>query len=282
MVRFLLRQQINNGGIMQGKTLVAFLIIIIAIGAGLYFFQKDRQSKELLAHKIHQLQQITKTAEKSSSAGLLVMASAINKFHQTRGVYPERLVYLYPEFIPDKGFISKLDWKYEPGQDTYRLQKTVDKGKDIASIGPNLRLKTVKPGMPLPAQMVAAAGKAATPMPPVKQPSGKLPGESKTDKIVKKAQPAGILPRDQVQESAQTAPEKKESNLKLEAPIQIITKELDRDEKFLLSFNNNSLYIWKTDDGAIGFSNIQYPDKREILIYQNQTWMEYTGKHLAP
>jgi hypothetical protein len=282
MVRFLLRQQINNGGIMQGKTLVAFLIIIIAIGAGLYFFQKDRQSKELLAHKIHQLQQITKTAEKSSSAGLLVMASAINKFHQTRGVYPERLVYLYPEFIPDKGFISKLDWKYEPGQDTYRLQKTVDKGKDIASIGPNLRLKTVKPGMPLPAQMVAAAGKAATPVPPVKQPSGKLPGESKTDKIVKKAQPAGILPRDQVQESAQTAPEKKESNLKLEAPIQIITKELDRDEKFLLSFNNNSLYIWKTDDGAIGFSNIQYPDKREILIYQNQTWMEYTGKHLAP
>ncbi len=267
---------------MQGKTLVVILIVIIAIGAGLYFFQKDRQSKELLAHKIKQLQQVTKTAEKSSSAGVLVMASAINKFYQVRGVYPDRLLDLYPVFIPDKGFILKLDWKYELGKNNYLLQKSVDKGKNIASIGPDLRLKTGRPGMSTPTQMVAAVGKAATPVVPVKQPSPEQVIDGKTDKIIEKAQTAGVLPRDRIKESPQTVPEKKEPPLKSKATIQVVTKDLDRDEKFLLSFNNNSLYIWKTNDGAIGFSNIQYPDEKKILIYQNQTWMEYTGKHLVP
>jgi hypothetical protein len=80
---------------MKANKIVVFLIIIAALGSGAYLFQKNKQDKALVAHNKLKFQQMTVTAKKSNAAGLLVMASAINKFKQVKGHYPNALLDLY-------------------------------------------------------------------------------------------------------------------------------------------------------------------------------------------
>ena len=127
---------------MKATKIVVFLIIAAVLGGGLYFFQKNKQNKALMAHNKQKFQQVTKAAKKSRTAGLLVMASAINKYHQIKGHYPKDLIHLHPEFIPDKSFILTLNWRYYPGNGTYRIEKNIKGEKRFSSMGPDMKLKT--------------------------------------------------------------------------------------------------------------------------------------------
>ncbi|MFH2060575.1 MAG: hypothetical protein ABIJ59_16955 [Pseudomonadota bacterium] len=55
----------------------------------------------------------------------------------------------------------------------------------------------------------------------------------------------------------------------------IVKKELNTNEKFLLTFDRSKLYIWKTNEGVIGFSDIQYPEKKDLTIYKDKSWIKY-------
>ena len=257
---------------MEAKHVVIFFIVISVIIGGLYFFQKKNQNKELVAQRIQQLQNMTKTAEKSSSAGLLIMASAINKFHKTKGQYPKTLLELYPEFIPDNSFISKLNWKYFPEKTTFLLQKSAEGGETIASMGPDLRLKTQEKGSSRPEVMVASTDKSKPLQPPEGKSVDPVLGKAEPDakKTVENHQIAMNSHQYPVKTSKDMSSEKEEKPL-----ISIVKKELNNNEKYLLSFSNSSFYIWKTKEGAVGFSNIQYPDEKRLTIYRDQSWIEY-------
>ena len=58
----------------------------------------------------------------------------------------------------------------------------------------------------------------------------------------------------------------------------IIRKALTQNEKFLTTFTRSNYYIWKTSQGIIGFSNIQYPDVKNLTIYKDKNWIEYQYK----
>lgn len=262
---------------MKVKKIVIFLIVAAALGGGLYLFQKDRQSKALIAHNTLKFQQLTKAAEKSSSAGLLVMASAINKYHQVKGRYPEILLNLYPEFIPDKAFISTLNWKYYPETKKYLIKKNVA-GKNLyASMGPDLRLQTgIEEAVKLPeavASLNTSNPQKTKPPEPVAinplKPRSDINGDPSVTAVTEKVVSPGI--------KTTVAIVKPEEKIKTpdKPAVTMVRKELDQDEKFLLSFDGARLYIWKTRDGIIGFSNVEYPVEKQLTIYRDRTWIEY-------
>jgi hypothetical protein len=258
---------------MNAKNVILFLIVILAIVGGLYLVQDKKQNKELTAHNTQRFKQITKIAQKSSHAGLLEMASAINKYHRIKGHYPNKLIELYPEFIPDKSFISTLEWKYSPENKSYLLQKNVAGEQSFSSIGPNLKLKTGNPknrivSAPKTPQNKRFLKKTDIPKPPKIEPDIKTKttlDELKRVVSSKKVKPVGDLKINNKKKTPK--PKQSLSNFK---------KDLGKDEKFLLSFDDNRFYIWKGKNGFIGFSDTQYPDEKEFSIYRDKGWFEYT------
>ncbi|MCD4744621.1 MAG: hypothetical protein K8R67_19330 [Desulfobacteraceae bacterium] len=267
---------------MPTKYLV-ILFIIVAIGGGLYFFQKHRQNKDLQTHKTQQLQRITKIAQKSGTAGLVAMASAINKFYQVKGHYPKTLINLYPQFIPHKPFISTIKWQYHPEKNSYLLQKSAGAERGVASIGPDLRLRTGDDVSVTPAKMVASVDKSTspkkskTPQKSVKKTGGINVSQAGSDpkKNTKNNQLAKLSTQGSVKITENINLREESTPYKSDLLSSVVKKKLNKNEEFLRSFDGDNFYIWKSKDGTIGFSNMQYPDENKLAVYRNQSWIEY-------
>ena len=270
---------------MPTKYLV-ILFIIVAIGGGLYFFQKNRKNEAIKTHNIQQLQRMTKVAKKSSVAGLSTMAEAINKYHGKNGHYPKDLLKLYPEFIPEKSFISQVKWTYRPEKKSYILQKSVGKGQVLASIGPDLKLEIGSATSLTPINMVAsvdkptALQKTKTPQKSVKKAGVRKAPQAETD--TKDNTETNQLAKISLQNPIKTLGDinsgEEREPYKSNLLISTVKKELDKDEEFLRSFDGDDFYIWKSKDGTIGFSNMQYPDEKKLAVYRDQNWIEYIEK----
>ncbi len=249
---------------MSAKDLGIFLAIVVVIIIGLFIFQQNRQGKDDVSHSIEQYKRIMKVAEKSNSAGMLNMAMAINKFQKKNGHYPKNLMMLHPEFIPYKPFITDLDWNYHLKNKTYMLQKSLAGQSIVASTGPDLKVSTEESGSSVSKKIVVAANTSKTAKSPLKKPA------PKPDQVKK------VSPQDLMKISAPVKkPEKKTKVVQSKPPSNIIKKGLNKNEKYLLSLNNYGLYIWKTPDGIIGFSDTQYPDEKKLSIFRDQSWIEY-------
>jgi len=263
---------------MKTNKIIIFLIIIaILLGSGAYLFQKDKQDKTIVAHNKLKFQKITAAAKKSNAAGLLFMASAINKYKRVKGHYPDALLDLYPDFISDKPFISTLNWKYSLKNGSYLIKRNIKGEKTFASMGPEFRLKT---GIITSAKQPETLADSRSKLKKIKTvkvtalksstTGSDIKGHiklSQTDKNISSPHTNALL-RDKRKEI-----EKK--NSQLEPSIRIVKKPLNKDEKFLLSFSGDRFYIWKTKNGIIGFSDTQYPTTNHLTIYRNQGWVEY-------
>jgi hypothetical protein len=256
---------------MNAKNVILFLLVIVAIGSGLYLIQDKKQNKELAAHNIERFKQITTIAQKSRPAGMLEMASAINKFHQIKGHYPQNLIDLYPQFIPDESFITTLEWQYTPENNSYLLQKRVADEQIFATIGPNLRLQTGTPKYQLASAALPQEKQSQT------QTKSELPQKTGPDirhQTIYNAENKKVLTQQLPLVNNSNTGNKKKAT-KARQSSNLVKKELSRDEKFLLSFDENRFYIWKGNDGIIGFSDTQYPDEEKFSIYRNKGWFEY-------
>ncbi len=257
---------------MKISKVIVFLIITALLGGGLYLFQNDKNDKALAVHNKQKFEQITKAAQKSSSAGLHIMVSIINKYHKSKGQYPKKLMDLYPEFIPDESFISSINWTYKTENGTYLVEKQIE-GKPKVSMGPDKKLKagkeriaTTKPSIKSKTSFVAL--------------STKIKPDTKKDKN----QITNRLSSNPINKSNKKISGKIKSNNKINVPkfqpeFTIIKKELNNDEKFLLSLDRYNFYIWRTNEGVIGFSDIQYPDVKNLTIYKDKSWVEYKKNH---
>ena len=259
---------------MKARNIIVFLILVGALGGGWYLFQAQKQKKELAVHNTLKFQQMTAAAKESCEVGLFVMATAINKYQKIKGHYPETLLDLYPNFIMDKPFISSLNWTYDPKNKSYLIKRKLKGQTTFASMGPELRLKTGSVG----SKPQALASNRPT-IKKTKRVKADLLKNSKTESEIKKHKKLIQTVEDTSSPGIQKA--LKDVNKKVaekntsSAPSIRVTNELDENEKFLLSFDSNRLYIWKTKNGTIGFSNIQYPEKKQLTIYRNRGWVEY-------
>jgi hypothetical protein len=251
---------------MKAIHIIVILILVSGISTGIYFHQKDKQKKALAAHNQKKFQQLTEASQKSSSAGLLVLASAINKYHQKKGYYPKGLTNLYPDFISDKQFISSLNWEYKAERNSYLVKRQIAGQNVVSSMGPDLKLKIgtlKKESSPQKTHIAAtsqAGKKPAAPAPVREKPVQSLPQK---EKMI-----ANILPQ----------PGKPLNTQKKQPPEPeyiLDKKELGKNEEYLKRFNTSGLYIWKSNEGFIGFSNIQFPDKKELTIFQDKRWVVY-------
>lgn len=255
---------------MKATKLIGFLIVVLGIGTGIYFYQKDKEDKALADHNKKKFEQINLAAQKTSAAGVQPMAAAIIKYHQTKGHYPKKLIDLYPDFIPDKTFILTLNWEYSTGKGTFQIKRHVTGQQLYSSMGPDMKLKMFKKGSETSSTAVAASK-------PRKKPVVAAIAAPKLDlKIPGPLKPvASTVSRSIPKETGKKASVETKPTPKPEPEFVIVKKELGSNELFLSSFDHAGLYIWKTEKGVLGFSNIQYPDEKKLIIYKNQNWIEY-------
>lgn len=258
---------------MKASKIVIFLIVIAVLGTGLYLIQDSKQNKDLVAHNKKQFQQITEVAKKSNSAGLLLMASAINKYYQIKGHYPKDLMDLYPEFIPDKVFISTLNWEYSTKNNTYLIKRNIKGSQTFASMGPDMKLKTGREETSSLAVKIVSSDTPKTP----KKSSTFISATTKSGfkQDTKKDQVAKAFLSNETKKTGIETSNDSTKEIKFIPEFTIVKKELNNNEKFLLSFDRSKLYIWKTNEGVIGFSDIQYPEKKNLTIYKDKSWIKY-------
>ncbi|MDA3918822.1 MAG: hypothetical protein PF690_17885 [Deltaproteobacteria bacterium] len=258
---------------MKAKPFILIMTIVAVIGGLVFFFQKDKQDKKLIAHNKLKFQQVRAAAQKSNIAGLLVMASTINKFHKIKGYYPKKLFDLYPEFITDISFISKLNWSYHQEKKSYLIKRNVTGQNTFASMGPDLKLKT---GTKESATQRVIIADVQTKIKKTKSIQAATPENLKTKSGIKKH--AKLV--QEVEKKFKSTVKKVLPNVSTEPEpsTRIVKKALNKNEQFLLSLNNSNFYIWKDSGGIIGFSNMQYPNENQLFVYRDQGWIEYSAK----
>ncbi len=266
---------------MKKKYIIIFIVIFV-IGTGAYLMQKKNQKEDLLIHKKRQLKRITEIAKKSNTAGLQPMAKAINQFYKINGRYPKTLLKLYPEFISEKSFILEIKWVYKPEKNDYHLYKNMENHQMVVSIGPDLILTSGQETASSSKKMVASVDNKKVDKTKTKQKHSKKAvahknsqAKSNTKSDRKNKQLVKLSPLVLVKTSMDIKTEKNMEQNESKYSNEVVTKKLNRNENFLLSLNNNEIYIWKSKDGYIGFSNVKYPDEKNIAIYKDQSWIKY-------
>jgi type II secretory pathway pseudopilin PulG len=269
----------------MSKKYLIILGIVIAAAAGMFIYQNQKTKDDLRSHHHRQYKRIIEAARQSSLAGLVHMASALNKYKEKNGAYPTQLSALHPDFIPEKAFINDLQWDYKPSGDSFHLSKTIRSKKNqlvTASIGPSLRPQQESKTMVASATASKRAASGVATKPAKKSPkpgvSRNSPPQSKPKaKTLTPDIPAAGLKKFGGKLSAST----KRTALK-EKPLPNIPKvktiKLTEKEQFIHGINRKFL-VWKNADGSLGFSNIQYPSTKELAVYDNGEWVQIPDKN---
>ena len=267
---------------MNIKYVIAIAVTVVA--TIVFFVYKDKTNeKELKTHEYQQYDRMIEVANKSPMAGMTQMGRALNSYREDKGVYPEKLSALYPEYIPVEAFIDEIEWYYEPGNNDFYLRKTYkDKNNRVltASIGSDLMMQN--------GSMVASTSKsrpmsAPAVTKPAKKPDTNITLVSKarirpkkvpdtTGRHLNRLQTAGARPG--VSKKSPAPPKRSPYELKL-----VSTAQLSKEEQYVERVRGNML-VWKKDDGTIAFGNVQYPNSKEMIIYDNGKWIQIHQRSL--
>jgi hypothetical protein len=258
------------------KYLIAIAVTVVA--TIVFFVYKDKNNeKELKTHESQQYDRMIEVANKSSMAGMTQMGRALNSYREDKGVYPEKLSALYPEYIPVQAFLDEIEWYYEPGKTDFYLRKTYkDKNNRVltASIGSDLKIQN--------GSMVASTSESR----PMSTPAATKPVK-KPDANVRLVSKAKIRPRmmtditDGNLSRLQTADAKPDNSKKSPTHLKrspyelklVSTAQLSEEEQYVERVRGNML-VWKKDDGTIAFGNVQYPNSKKMIIYDNGKWIQ--------
>jgi hypothetical protein len=255
------------------KKYIIVLIVAVVAAAGFFIFKNHHNEKALKAHENKQYNRMIQAANKSSLAGLSHMGRALNKYRKEKGAYPEKLSALYPDYIPSKAFIDKVQWHYERRGKDFYLKKTIDRGKNkvmTAAIRSDLK--------PVQDTMVASAPKPkplpvpAKTKPIVEVAAASLGGPSaKKSKLIDKIELPPASASEHENDLARVSPKKPtKSSTKRES---LSTEELSEKEHFIDRVRGGFL-VWKNNDGTLGFGNVQYPISDKMTIYDGSKWVQ--------
>lgn len=262
---------------MDKKYLIVFVVAIVA-AVGFFIYKDKNNEKELITHESREYNRIIEVAHKSSMAGLSHMGRALNKYKDEKGVYPDKLSALYPEYIPVEAFIDGIQWYYEPGDNDFYLRKTCKNDNNqvlTASIGSDLRLQNGS-------RMASTSKPEPTYAPAATKPATKKPGASIT--LASETSPRTIMETDATapySSRRQTTGMKPGIAPKAHSPQKrslyelklVSTAQLSKEERYVERVRGN-LLVWKQEDGTIAFGNVQYPYSEEMIIYDQGEWIQ--------
>ena len=267
------------------KKYIIILVIAIVGAVGLYIYQNQKKEKDIISHHNRQYNRIIEAAQKSSIAGLVHMASALNKYKEKNGAYPAKLSALYPDYVPVKAFIDDIQWHYKPNSKDFYLSKTIRaKGDKVltASIGPNLMPQeesdTMVASIEVPKRLTSRAEIKPSEKSSKTGVSRDSPSKSKPmAKALTPYIPSTGLKNNRGKLSNSTTPVilKKRPLPDLE---KVSTHKLTEKEQFLRGVTRMFL-IWKNADGSLGFSNVEYPTSKELAVYDNGEWVQIRSRN---
>ena len=253
---------------MKYKTIIIPVVALFVLGSFYgYRYIKNRANHQQNTEDTYR--RMAEMAKISAISGLPQMARALNHYYTDHKAYPPNLNELYPKYIQSRSFISDISWQYRPRGDNFMLVKSISTDKRIlvATIDKDLRPKT-------PSAMIAEAT-PDTPTALAENIAENMPGKESVklpppqNGATRSKNKASVILSSKDKESYKEISEYKEEK-KNQPPD---AEEATHEQLMTLS---QSYFVWKDKKGRLGFSNIQYPDKREIaLIFVNGKWQEF-------
>ena len=187
-------------------------------------------------------------------AGLIKMGTVLKNYRSDHDKYPPRLIDLYPDYIPVKKFIEELNWYYEPRGEDFFLSKTVERGsqKYAASINQEL--------IPRDGETVLIASVG------VKKGSGTDGGSGIGTFDLSILKTAQLTIPEVVEEE-----KKKAHIIKRPEVVSVTEGEIGKD---IPSETGARFYVWRDENGALGFGNVTYPDSKRQSVYNDSSWVD--------
>jgi len=132
---------------MQKKVIVISFIIVVLIWVGYMVSRHLSQTDERAKVNADTYEDLIRVANKSPNAGLVHIGLRLNKYNAEKGVYPQRLMELYPDYLPSEAYINDVQWDYtRSGENNFTLKKTitVDGRQETTMIEKDLRIASVR------------------------------------------------------------------------------------------------------------------------------------------
>jgi len=294
---------------------IIILIVCVITGVGIIQYRKQSQENEILERNKKEHARITAVAKSSPKAGLAEMGRLLEKYYSENNNYPNELIALYPKYLANNSLIEEVDWEYKPGKDNFILKKiiVVDGERLVAVIDKGLKPKKEEAIMVAETEKRASAQQTTIPdivsahLYDDKVKKEELPAASVIEPefaLIREAEiepgfendisykclvwkdDKGVLgfgnvqyprsPRLSIYNDGKRYDLKRFSYVNGKAPVsekEAAAIKMDADSA--AASQNKEYLLWKNRNGALGFGNIQYPEKKDtILINVEGAWQK--------
>ena len=267
---------------MEKKYIIA-VIAVVVLWAGFLGFRHFRKQDASQAHREDTYRRMIDMAQKSPRSGLFEMAEAIRRYQADNGAYPPNLGVLYPKYMPSKAFIEQIEWSYAPDQNNFSLSKsaTVDNRTMVASID-----RTMRPEVETSGVMVAT--RRAVPKKPVEAEVVETPelvqeaiSEDMILEVVAEREmtikeedvvTAAVSPEIRREDRPKVTEEKVNVQTELSRIITQVGEEAVSAKEAQIGYNLERYMVWKDPNGAIGVSNVEFPDRTDMYVAVKNRW----------
>jgi Tfp pilus assembly protein PilE len=294
---------------------IIILVVCVIAGVGIMQYRKQSQENDILERNKKEHARITEIAKTSPKAGLAEMGRLLEKYYSENNSYPNKLEELYPKYLANKSLIEEVNWEYKPGKDNFMLKKVIvaDGERLVAAIDKGLKprkeeaiivAETEKAASSIQksisdmalAHVYADKGKRGElPVASVIEPEFALIKETEIEpgfeydisyKCLVWKDDKGVLGFGNVQYPRSTRfsiyNDGKRYDLKrfpyVRGKASVSDKEtvtLKRDIDSVAAGQNKEYLMWKNQNGALGFGNIQYPGNKDtVSINAEGTWQK--------
>ncbi len=271
---------------MEKKYIVIAVVVVALWGAFMGYRHLNRNDGQQ-AHQEDTYGRLLDMAKKSPNAGLVQMGRALNKFYQDHKKFPARLDELYPQYIPSRAFIGEINWEYASSADNFELTKRgmYNNREMVASMD-----KTLRP------ELDTGTAVAQRPETPAKRPARRAPEAPTAEEpaaevaeleIVNEVRMTGAetsvvmaavgADAGATEASPSTALDVQREMSKV---VTRLSPEIESAETTGFATNLERYLVWKDMDGAIGISNIQFPEAEKMYVAITDRW--YSVKRRKP
>ena len=238
----------------MNKKLIVALIVSALLSAGFLYVRDKRTDEKDSGRKIQAFNKLTEIGKKMPKAGLIKMGTVLKNYRSDHDEYPPRLMDLYPDYIPVREFIEELSWYYEPRGEDFFLSKTVERGSQKYAASINREL------IPRDGETVLIASVG------VKKGSGEDDGSGIGTFDLSILKTAQLAIPEVVEEE-----KRKEHIIKRPEIVSVTEGEIGRD---ISSETGAKFFVWRDENGALGFGNVTYPESDRQSVYDDSSWIE--------
>ena len=275
---------------MEKKYIIA-VVAVVVLWAAFMGFRHFNKKDEGQAHREDTYRRMIDMAKKSPRSGLYEMADAIRRYYADNKVYPPNLGALYPKYMPSKAFIEQIDWSYGPGEDNFSLSKstTYNNQTMVAYIDRSMRPEVETSGVMVATRRVAprkAPEEVTEEVPELLQEAISedmiLEVVEQREMTVKEVDvvTAAVSPELRREDRPQITKEKVNVQTELSRIITLVGEEAVSAKEAEIGYNLERYMVWKDLNGAIGVSNVEFPDRTDMYVAVKNRW--YNVKRRQP